>query len=182
MKGNFKKALEHLELVYTNSMKREYFFNLWRYRPRCLLGLGEFWLQKGDLPKAQFYKDEVTDHGWTTKFPYKKYQVRTGRLQGNIYAAQGRFDEAETELQQTLKCAKQLGNPTQIWKTHQALGKLFHTQGKIDRSVEQYSRALKIVEAIAEDLTDPELKEGLLQSKPIREVVVSATSRSHIGG
>ncbi len=114
MKGNFKKALEYLELVYTNSLKSEYFFNLWRYKPRCLLGLGELWLQRGDLSKAQFYKDEVTDHGWTTKFPYKKYQVRSGRLQGNIYAAQGRFDEAETELQQTLKCAKRLGNPTQL--------------------------------------------------------------------
>jgi tetratricopeptide (TPR) repeat protein len=174
MKGNFKKALEHLDLVYANSLKPEYFFNLWRYKPRCLLGLGELWLQKGDLSKAQFYKDKVTDHGWTIKFPYKKYQARFGRLQGNIYTAQGRFDEAKTELHQTLKLAEHLGNPTQIWKTHQALGKLFHDQGKIDQSVEQYGSALKLVEKMAEDLTYPELKEGFLQSDTIQEVIAQA--------
>jgi class 3 adenylate cyclase len=174
MKGNFKKALEHLDLVYANSLKPEYFFNLWRYKPRCLLGLGELWLQKGDLSKAQFYKDEVTDHGWTTKFPYKKYQVRSGRLQGNIYAAQGKFDEAEAELQQTLKLARKVGNPTQIWKTHQALSNLYHKQSKRDQASTECLNALKIVQGIAEKLTDPELKEGFLESETIREVFARA--------
>jgi tetratricopeptide (TPR) repeat protein len=174
MKGNFKKALEHLELVYTNSLKPEYFFNLWRYKPRCLLGLGELWLQKGDLSKAQFYQDEVTDHGWTTKFPYKKYQVRSGRLQGNIYAAQGRFDAAETELQQSLKCAKQLGNPTQLWKTHQALGDLLLKKSKSEDAKAQFQTALKVVQGISEGLTDVELKGDYLQSNPIQELFSKA--------
>ena len=174
MKGNFKKAFEYLELVYANSLKSEYFFNLWRYKPRCLRGLVELWLQRGDLSKAQFYQDEVIYHGWTTKFPYKKYQVRSGRLQGCIYAAQGKLTEAESGLLQTLKLAEQLGNPTQIWKTHQALGKLFHNQGKIDQAVEQYGSALKIVETIGEGLTDPKLKEGFLQSETIQEVIAQA--------
>jgi len=174
MKGNFKKALEYLELVYANSLKTEYFFNLRRYKPRCLLGLGELWLQKGDLSKAQFYQDEVIDHGWTTKYPYKKYQVRSGRLQGNIYAAQGKLIEAETELLQTLKLAEHLGNPTQIWKTHQALGNLFRNQGKIDQAVEQYKSAIKIAEMISEDLTDLKLKDGFLQSETIQEMIAQA--------
>jgi tetratricopeptide (TPR) repeat protein len=174
MKGNFKKALEHLELVYANSLKSEYFFNLWRYKPRCLLGLGELWLQKGDLSKAQYYQDKLIDHGWTTKWPYKKYQVRSGRLQGNIYAAQGKFDEAQNELQQALKMAEQLGNPTQLWKTHQALGGLFFKQGKNDHASAKYLNTIKIVQGIAEKLTDPELKEGFLHSEPIREVFAQA--------
>jgi len=82
--------------------------------------------------------------------------------------------EAETELLQTLKLAEQLGNPTQIWKTHQALGKLFYNQGKINQAVEQYGSALKIVETISEDLTDSKLKEGFLKSETIKEVIAQA--------
>jgi len=174
MKRNFENALDHLELVHANSQKPEYFFNLWRYRPRCLLGLGELWLQKGDLSKAQFYQDEVTDHGWTAKFPYKKYQVRSGRLQGNIYAAQEKLSVAGTILQQTLKLAEQLGNPTQIWKTHQAMGNLYHKQNKTGQASTEYLKALKIVQGIAEKLTDPELNEGFLRSEPIHEVLAQA--------
>lgn len=164
-------------MVYANSLKPEYFFNLWRYKARCLLGLGELWLQKGDLSKAQFYQDQVIDHGWTAKFPYKKYQVRSARLQGNIYAAQGKLDEAQSELQQALKLAEQLGNPSQLWKTCQALGNLFFKQGNTDQASTEYLNALKIVQSIAEELTDPELKEGFLQSEPIREVFAQAEGK-----
>jgi tetratricopeptide (TPR) repeat protein len=174
MKGELQNALEYYESVYQNVRKPEYFFARWRWKPRCLLGLGELWLQRGDLSKAQSYLNEVIEHGWVHKFPYKKYQVRSGRLQGNIYAAQGKFDEVQTELQQALKLAEQLGNPTQLWKTCQALGNLVFKQGKADQAGTQYRNALKIVQGIAEDLTDPELKEGFLQSKQIRQVFVQA--------
>ncbi len=174
MKGELQNALEYYESVYQNVRKPEFFLARWRWKPRCLLGLGELRLQRGDLSKAQSYLNEVIEHGWVHKFPYKKYQVRSGRLLGNIDAAQGKFDEAQTELQQALKLAEQLGNPTQLWKTCQALGNLFFKQGKADQAGTQYRNALKIVQGIAEDLTDPELKEEFLQSKQIREVFVQA--------
>jgi tetratricopeptide (TPR) repeat protein len=100
--------------------------------------------------------------------------VRSGRLQGNIYAAQDKLSEAETEFLHTLKLAEQLGNPTQIWKTYQALGNLYYKQGKADQASTEYLKTLKIVQGIAEKLTDPELKEGFLRSEPIREVFAQA--------
>ena len=96
--------------------------------------------------------------------------MRSGRLQGNIYAAQGRFDEAETELQQTLKCAKRLGNPTQLWKTCQAVGNLYHNHGSAGESIRYYHKALGVVQNMAAGLSESELKEGFLQSAPIQEL------------
>jgi len=96
--------------------------------------------------------------------------LRSGRLQGNIYAAQGKFVEAETELQQTLKLAKQLGNPTQLWKAHQALADLLLKQGKSREARAEFQTALRVVQTIAEGLTDLALKEDYLQSESIQEL------------
>jgi class 3 adenylate cyclase/tetratricopeptide (TPR) repeat protein len=170
MKGELQQALEYFEMVYQNVSKPEYFFVRWRWKPRCLIGLGELWFQNGDLSKAQSYLDETLNHGWTPKFPYKKYLVRSGRLQGNIYAAQGKFNEAKTQLQQTLKWAQQLGNPTQLWKIHQALGTLYHNHGHALESIKYYHKALGVVQNMAAGLSESELKEGFLQSAPIQEL------------
>ena len=178
MKGEWQQALEYYEMVYQNVRKPEYFFVRWRWKPRCLLGLAELWLYQENLTKAQAYLDEVIEHGWTHKFPYKKYQVRSGRLQGNIFAARGKFEEAQTVLQQTLKLAEQLGNPIQLWKTCQALGNLYLQQGKTKDAGSRFRDAIKIVQSIADDLTDPGLKEGFIQSEPIRQVFAQAKGKT----
>ncbi|MCK5372479.1 MAG: tetratricopeptide repeat protein, partial [Cyclobacteriaceae bacterium] len=84
------------------------------------------------------------------------------------------LDEAETELNRALTLAKQLGNPTVLWKTHQAMGTLLLEQGKNKEARAEFQAALKIVEGIAEGLTDAELKEGYLKSKPIQELFSQA--------
>jgi hypothetical protein len=177
MKGEFKKALEHLDLVYANSLKPEYFFVRARWKPRCIITLGELWLKQGDPNKAQAYLEEVIAHEWINKFPFKKYQVRAGRLQGNIFAAQGELDAAETELNRTLSLASELGNSTQIWKTHQAMGKLLLRRGKSEDGRAELQAASKVIEGIAEGLTDAALKEGYLQSEPIQELFSQAEGR-----
>ena len=105
----------------------------------------------------------MIDNGWTTNWPYQKYQVRSRRLQGNIYAAQSKLDEAQAELQHALKLAEQLGNPTQLWKTSQALGNLLFKQGKADQASAEYLKILQVLQRIAEKLADPELIERFLQ-------------------
>ena len=67
--------------------------------------------------------------------------------------------------------AKELGNPTQLWKTHQALGNLQCLRGKTEKARAEFQAALKVVEGIAEGLTDSALKEGYLQSEPVQKLV-----------
>ncbi len=97
-------------------------------------------------------------------------------MQGAIFAAREKPEEAQEEFRKALKIAEDLGNPTQLWRTHQALGNLYAKmgKGKAGQAKTRYRAALKIVRDIAGGLTDPELKEGFLQSDPIREVFAQA--------
>jgi tetratricopeptide (TPR) repeat protein len=174
MTGNLQKAREYLELVYENVKNPEYYIAKVRWKPRCLLGLGELWLQAGDMDKAESFLSELFEHQWIDKFPYKKYQVRAWCLRSDILAARGQLDEAETELNRALTQAKQLGKPTQLWKTHQAAGNLLLKQGRSKKARAEFQTALKVVQGIAEGLTDAALKEGYLQSNPIQKLVSQA--------
>jgi tetratricopeptide (TPR) repeat protein len=136
--------------------------------------LGELWLQAGNTDKAESFLSELFDHQWIDKFPYKKYQVRAWCLRSNILLARGRLKKAETELIRAHTQAKLLGNPTVLWKTHQALANLLLNKGKSDEAKVEFQAALKVVQGIAEGLTDRELKESYLQSNPIQELFSKA--------
>jgi tetratricopeptide (TPR) repeat protein len=166
--GDMEKAREHLELVYENAKNPEYFHNRLRWKVRCLVALGELWLEAGDPDKADFFLAELVEQQWTDKFPFKKYQVRAGRLRGRILSARSEVETAETELNRAISLAAQIGNPTQLWKTRQALGELILKQGKSDEARAEFQAALQIVRGIAEGLTDAALKEGYLKSEPIK--------------
>jgi tetratricopeptide (TPR) repeat protein len=174
MTGDVQKARENLELVYDNTNNPAYFYVRTRWKPRCLLGLGELWLQTGDADKAESFLSELFEHQWTDKFPYKKYQVRAWRLRSDILSARGRMKEAEIELTRALTQVNQLGNPTLLWKTHQAVGNLLLKRGKNKDAKAQFQTALKVVQDIAEGLTDLALEEGYLQSDPIQELISQA--------
>jgi class 3 adenylate cyclase/tetratricopeptide (TPR) repeat protein len=169
--GDLQKAQEHLELVYENAKKPEYYFVRSRWEPRCLLGLSELWLQMGDTDKAESFLSKLFEHGWTDGFPFKKYQVRAWRLRGQIQSAKGRFEEAEIELHRALSQARELGNPTVLWHTHQALGNLLLKQDKREEARIAFQAAVKVVQGLAEDLTDVELKEGYLKSEPVQKLI-----------
>ena len=174
MTGDWQKAREYLELVYENAKKPEYYFVRPRWKPRCLLGLGELWLQAGDRDKAESFLSELFEHQWTDRFPYKKYQVRAWRLRSDILSGKGQMEDAEIELNRALIQAKQLGNPTLFWGTHQAMGNLLLKQGKSKDARAQFQTASKVVLGIAEGLTDAALKEGYLNSEPIQKLFFKA--------
>ncbi len=77
-------------------------------------------------------------------------------------------------MHRALTQAKQLGKPTQLWKTYQTLGDLQLQQGKNKDARAQFQTAMKVEQGIAEGLTDEALKEGYLQSEPIQELFSQA--------
>jgi predicted RNA polymerase sigma factor len=85
--------------------------------------------------------------------------------------------DAETELNRALGLAMQLGNPTLLWKIHQAAGKLLFKQGRSKEAKAEFQTAVKIVHGIAEGLADAALKEGYLQSDPIQKLFLQAEKR-----
>ena len=58
-----------------------------------------------------------------------------------------------------------------LWNTHQALGNLLLKQDKREEARRAFQAAVKVVQGLAEDLTDLELKEGYLKSEPVQKLV-----------
>ncbi len=96
--GDLQQAADFLESVYEKREHPDYFFSRTRWKSRCLLDMGQLELRRGNPAKAQALLGELREDGWSEKFSFKKYQVRAGRLQGNIFSAQGKDKEAEVEF------------------------------------------------------------------------------------
>jgi len=107
---------------------------------------------------------------WLNKFPYKKYQINTWRLQSQLLLKNNQFKKAEIELSRALSEAKQLKNPTLLWKTRQSLGRLYLKLDKVKEAKSEFQNAIRIVNDIAAGLTKSDLKMKYLQSETIQEL------------
>src|ERR671925_750815 len=104
--------------------------------------LGELWLARGDPAKAR----DVTEQCLTLATPTnsRKYLVKGYRLKGEIALARRQWDEAEGVLRQALTIAQAIGNPTQLWRTHLALGRLYDATQKPERAQQAYQSAREV--------------------------------------
>ncbi len=165
-----------MESIYEVSGKPEFTWNRTRWKTRLLIALGELSLLENRPDAAQAYLNETRGLGLIDQMPYGKYQVRAGRLQGNINAAGGKWKEAETELRQALNRAEALAHPSQLWRTRHALGNLYAQMDRAEDALTQFQAARDLVRSIADGLTDAELKEGFLAAETIRDVCAQARS------
>jgi hypothetical protein len=140
----------------------------WRYSQHLFVGLGEVWLTSDDPAKAEGFCHQCLD--LATRTDSKKYMVRGWRLEGEIAMARLHWEEAEQALRRALDLAKRLGNPTQLWKTHMALGQLHRDTGHTDPARASFAAAGKVIDGIGQSLQTPELKEGFQRSPFLRDV------------
>ncbi len=168
--GRCDDALRHLEIVLENTKNPDYCFVRGRWHPRCLLVMAEAWLSKGDPARAERFLASLESQGWTPRFPYRKYQIRAGRLRGAILQAQGRSAEAEAPLREALAKAGELGNPSELWRTEQALGAWQEGCGHLPEARQHYRSAMGAIEKIAAGLADPDLRSRFLAAAPVRRL------------
>jgi hypothetical protein len=141
-----------------------------RWKARCLIALGELWLTQGDMEKSEGFLAELDAQGFTEGFPFKKHQIRAARLKANLFFTKGEHAEGEAELKRALESAIALENPTEIWKTHYAMGSLYSGRGEGKQAKTHFHAAREVVQGIAEGLTDPQLKQGFLEAQPVRDI------------
>ena len=96
--------------------------------------------------------------------------IKGQRLRGEIALVRRQWDEAEGWLLQALPLAQAVGNPTQLWKTHLAMGRL-HTEAKRpDQARQAYRAACEVIDRIKANVQNPELRANLEHSPLIRNV------------
>jgi tetratricopeptide (TPR) repeat protein len=131
----------------------------WRYSLHLFASLGDLWLARGELAKAQEYVAQCLQGA--TRTNARKYLMKGWRLQGEIALARQQRDEAEGWLRQALALAQVVGNPTQLWKTHLALGRLHAENQHPEQERQEYGAAREVLDRLREGLQEPGLRASL---------------------
>jgi len=100
----------------------------------------------------------------------RKYLARGWRLRGEIALVSRAWDESETALREALTIAERVGNPTQLWKTHAALGALYAAVRRSEASSKAYRSAMEVVDRMKASIDDPKLTETLTNAPAVREL------------
>ena len=133
----------------------------WRYSMHLFASLGELWLARGEAGRAQACANQCLDIA--TRTHAQKYLVRGWRLQGDIALVRHQRDEAATWLRQALTQAQTLRNPTQLWKTHVALGRFQQAARRPAQARQAYLAARQVLAQVQTHLQHPALRVSLEQ-------------------
>lgn len=163
--------LQMIEPVVRNPSLAET-FALWLYSQHFFHTSGELALARRDHDRALSYAGECINLAESTDRP--KNVVKGRRLRGQVLTAQGKFADAEPEIETALAIAKEIGNPPQLWKTCVALGDLQNAQGRAQDAVASYREALTVIDSVAAALEDEKLRQTFLNSPHVQAIRASA--------
>jgi tetratricopeptide (TPR) repeat protein len=140
----------------------------WRYSMHLFVSYGEFWLASGNLTKAEEFADQCLEIALRTDS--RKYLVSGWRLKGEIAFARKQWEESKAALQKALSIADAISNPTQLWKTHLAMGRLHTEVKRPELARHAYHAAREVINKIKGSLRDSGLRTSLESSPLTRQV------------
>jgi class 3 adenylate cyclase len=140
----------------------------WRYSTHLFASLGDLSLARADYTKAEEFANHCLDIA--TRTSSRKNIVKGLRLKGEIARARRKWDEAENEFRQALTVAETIGNPTQLWKSHFALGQLYTDTKKPDLAQPAFQAAREVIDRVKASLRNPGLRASLEAAPMIREI------------
>jgi tetratricopeptide (TPR) repeat protein len=140
----------------------------WRYSMHLYASYGELWLARGNFTKAREYAERCLEIANRTNS--RKYLVKGWRLEGDIAVALRQWDESEARLRKALSIALAIGNPTQIWKTHLAMGHHYAETKRQEEARQSYQAAREVIDRLKAGVKNPGLCASLENSPLLRQV------------
>jgi class 3 adenylate cyclase/tetratricopeptide (TPR) repeat protein len=110
----------------------------------------------------------------TRQIELKKREGCLLRLLGELQIKLGQSGNAISTINQAIPLFKEVGNFRQLWKAHASLGSAFTELGRLGEAREQWGLAADTILNVANGLSDRELREGFLNSEPIRQILSKA--------
>jgi class 3 adenylate cyclase/tetratricopeptide (TPR) repeat protein len=143
-------------------------FTRWRWHIPLLHARGALALARGSHEEAWRFATE--SHELACQTYARKHEARAQRLQGEILAARGRFEEGAAMLEASVKLAEELKTPRESWMGRSALGKVLDRLGKDQQAENEFRKAVATIEAVARRLKSPGLAGSFLAAEPVREI------------
>jgi tetratricopeptide (TPR) repeat protein len=166
--GDYDKAQHYLNEVQD---KRD----LQRYSDRCPktdLHLSrytsELSLLKENHSKAMEFAEDTLARGQS--HPSKKYIAMGWKLKGDVLMALESIGEATECFEKARDVSDQMGYPPLMWKTRFSLAQIYNQQGNYDAAKKSLAEVSSIIERMASNVSDTEVKETFLNSEPIQAV------------
>ncbi|HWP42225.1 MAG TPA: hypothetical protein VNO14_03240, partial [Blastocatellia bacterium] len=145
----------------------------WRYNIRLQAGKCEDALGRGDIETAYEYAKRLLEIA--TEYEAHKYVAVAHHLLAQIAVARGNLSEAEAELDSALAELRAYPVPIVEWRVLSTAGRLRAERGDDRGAREAFAGALDIINKIAANVEDEELRKTFLSSPPVREVMAGAT-------
>jgi tetratricopeptide (TPR) repeat protein len=133
---------------------------------------GNILLSRGNLDEAEELARGCFDTA--ARRGYKKYAGRAERLLGNTLVRRKADETAETRLRSALLRLEDVGNPKQIWTTHNSLASLYEKMNRHDLSREQWQAAASIIQSTADGLQEKDLRRTFTHAAPVRQMMEAA--------
>jgi class 3 adenylate cyclase/tetratricopeptide (TPR) repeat protein len=140
----------------------------WRYSQHLFASLADLSLARGDLTGTRNWVNQCLEIADRTRS--RKYLLKSWRLNGEIATASRQWDEAESAFRKALAIARDTSNPTQLWLTYAAIGRLHTQTGNAERARQAFGVARKVIAATAEALGDQSLRDALETAPVVREI------------
>ena len=131
----------------------------WRYSQHLFASLGELWLARGNPAKAEEHIRHCAELAKRHDSP--KYLARAFRLQGEVEVAKTNFEAVEQQFNRALALSLKIGEPTELWKAHEALARLHLELGRTERAERSCRAALDVLENLKAQTQNPDLRAAL---------------------
>jgi len=166
--GDYDKAQQYLEEVQEKKEMKWYRTRGWRYEMHFSRYMSELSLLKGDYSRAMEFAEDTLVKGQNKAT--KKYISMGWQLKGDVLMAIEKIAEATDCFEKSRDIADQMGYPPLMWKTRFSLGQIYNQQGKSEAAKESLEKASAIIEKMASNVSDTEVKETFLASEPVQAV------------
>jgi tetratricopeptide (TPR) repeat protein len=144
----------------------------WRYNIRLQAATAEHWLRQGDLEKAQEFALRLRKTA--TEYEAHKYICIAHKVMAEIEIARENWAQADKHFAAALGELRDYPALVVAWKTYADLGRLKLRVGDLAAAHEAFEQSAKIVNLIAANIGEENLRTTFLQSVAVREVLTEA--------
>lgn len=148
--------VEHeLQVALANALKHR----MEIHATRCLEGLAELALAKGEPQQALAYTEQLGE--LAERHDLREIMARALHWRGMALLTLEQFEAAAATLQQALEMAELYGRIRLVWQLHTALAQLYRAWKQEEKAAFHAGQVQKLVRRIATNLQESEFRAGL---------------------